>query len=74
VPDERLGEEVGATVYCADALAVETIQTFLQGRLAKFEIPRYVHISPAPLPRTPSGKIFKRQLRQEALMEISRKR
>jgi long-chain acyl-CoA synthetase len=74
VPDERLGEEVGATVYCADALAVETIQAFLQGRLAKFEIPRYVRISPAPLPRTPSGKIFKRQLREEALMEISRKR
>ncbi|PTS86161.1 MULTISPECIES: class I adenylate-forming enzyme family protein [unclassified Caulobacter] len=66
VPDERLGEEVGATLYVRAGLEEAALRSFLEPRLARFEIPRYFHFSDAPLPRIASGKIFKRQLRDEA--------
>ena len=65
VPDQRLGEEVGATVYAASAVDPEDLRGFLVGKLAKFEIPRYVHVETEPLPRIATGKIAKRQLRAE---------
>jgi long-chain acyl-CoA synthetase len=67
VPDERLGEEVGATVHGSPTLDVDTLKTFLADHLARFEIPRFIHLSAGPLPRTPSGKILKREIRQAAL-------
>ncbi len=67
VPDERLGEEVGATVYTRTSLDVDVLRAFLGEHLARFEVPRYIHASEAPLPRTASGKILKRQLRDEAI-------
>lgn len=67
VPDERMGEEVGASVYGSPDLDPQELQTFLAGHLARFEIPRHIVISPAPLPRTPSGKILKREIRLAAL-------
>lgn len=66
VPDERLGEEVGATIYAATAVEESTLREFLQPRLARFAIPRYFRFAETPLPRTASGKILKRQLREEA--------
>ncbi len=73
VPDERLGEEVGVTVYAGSPPAVdaEALRAFLAPRLARFEIPRYVHFADAPLPRTASGKILKRQLREEAVRQLT---
>lgn len=70
VPDERMGEEVGATVHGDPGLDVDALRAFLAQHLARFEIPRYIHIAPAPLPRTPSGKILKRQIQQFALAAL----
>jgi long-chain acyl-CoA synthetase len=70
VPDERLGEEVAATVHVHGDQSEEELQAFLGPRLARFEIPRYIQFSPEPLPRTASGKILKRQLREEALRTL----
>jgi long-chain acyl-CoA synthetase len=70
VPDERLGEEVGATVYTSEALSETQVLEFLSTRLARFEIPRYLHFATQPLPRIASGKIFKRQLRDEAAARL----
>ena len=72
VPDERLGEEVGATVYGTAALDTDALRAFLALHLARFELPRHIVVARAPLPRTPSGKILKRQIRQAALAEIER--
>ena len=72
VPDERLGEEVGATVYGKDTLDVDALREFLNTHLARFAVPRYILHAKAPLQRTPSGKIFKREIRQAALAEIQR--
>jgi long-chain acyl-CoA synthetase len=71
VPDERLGEEVGATVYAQESLGDDTLRTFLEPRLARFEIPRYIRFSDGPLPRTASGKILKRKLREDALHALA---
>jgi acyl-CoA synthetase (AMP-forming)/AMP-acid ligase II len=38
VPDERLGEEVGATVYGSAALDVDGLRDFLKTHLARFEV------------------------------------
>jgi long-chain acyl-CoA synthetase len=70
VPDERLGEEVGATVHGAPGLDTEALREFLALHLARFEIPRHIVIAAQPLPRTPSGKILKREIRQAALQAI----
>jgi long-chain acyl-CoA synthetase len=70
VPDERLGEEVGATVFAAPSLDMNALREFLQGRLARFEVPRYLFTSATPLPRTPSGKILRRQIREAAIQSI----
>ncbi len=72
IPDERLGEEVGATVYSRAQLNEDDIRSFLEPRLARFEIPRYLRFTASPLPRIASGKILKRQLREEALQELAR--
>jgi long-chain acyl-CoA synthetase len=71
VPDERLGEELGATVYAQTSLDDEALRAFLEPRLARFEIPRYLRFADGPLPRTASGKILKRQLREDALGELT---
>jgi long-chain acyl-CoA synthetase len=70
VPDERLGEEVGATVYCSNVVDERELRDFLASRLAKFEIPRYFTITANPLPRIASGKTFKRGLREDAVAKL----
>ena len=66
VPDDRLGEEIGTTIYCSKQVDEDELRVFLLDHLARFKIPRYIQVSPEPLPRIASGKIAKRQLREEA--------
>ena len=70
VPDERLGEEVGATVYCDGEVEEGELRGFLGEHLAKFEIPRYISFTSEPLPRIASGKIFKRGIREAAVARL----
>jgi long-chain acyl-CoA synthetase len=70
VPDERLGEEVGATVYGSPTLNADELRAWLADRLARFEVPRYIVLADRPLPRTPSGKILKREIRVASLDQI----
>lgn len=71
VPDARLGEEVAATVHGPGPLDPEALQAFLARHLARFEVPRTILVSATPLPRTPSGKIHKREIRAAALRALS---
>lgn len=70
VPDERLGEEVGATICAGGTLLEDELREFLVEHVARFKIPRYIQISADPLPRIASGKIFKRQLREQAIASL----
>ncbi len=72
VPDERLGEEVGATVHGSGDLDADRLRAYLADHLARFQIPRYLLMSPQPLPRTASGKILKRELKDQAVARIAR--
>jgi steroid-24-oyl-CoA synthetase len=71
VPDDRLGEEVGATIYADAGLDLDQLRGFLAQHLARYELPRYLLRSAGPLPRTPSGKILKRQIRDDAIAQLA---
>ena len=70
VPDDRLGEEIGATIYVSEAVDQASVPVFLQQHLAKFKIPRYITVQNDGLPRIASGKINKRQLRIDAVTAL----
>jgi len=70
VPDPRLGEEVGATLYVEGSVSETALKTVLAEQIAKFKVPRYFQIQHSPLPRIASGKINKRQLRADALKAL----
>jgi len=65
IPDERFGESVMAAVVLQPGAAVEAaaLAAFCRGRIAGYKCPRTVDIVPA-LPRTGSGKIDKKRLRE----------
>ncbi len=70
VPDDRLGEEVGTTMYVTEDFDETELREYLVDHLAKYEIPRYVTTMTEPLPRTGSGKLLKRQLRDDTITEL----
>lgn len=61
VPDERLGE-VGKA-FVVGTTTPDDLIAFAKERLANFKVPRRVEIVDA-LPRNPSGKVLKTELRQ----------
>lgn len=71
VPDERLGEEVATTIYASPDLDPDTLREFLSAHLARYEIPKYIFVHDGPLPRTGSGKLFKRELRDQAVASVT---
>lgn len=64
VPDERWGESLRAFVVPKDGAALdpEEIQAFLRTRLAGYKVPRQYRFVDA-LPKNPTGKVLKRELR-----------
>ncbi len=70
VPDKRLGEELAATLYATKKIDEGELRAFLAERLARYEIPRYFHFEKEALPRIASGKILKRQLREEMIQRL----
>ena len=46
-----------------ETLTSEELTAFLEQRLAKFKLPRLIHFSAQPLPKTGTGKILKREIR-----------
>jgi long-chain acyl-CoA synthetase len=67
VPDERLGEDVGATVFADDDVDADGLRAFVATSLPSYAVPRHLTVVREPLPRTASGKIFRRAIRDAAL-------
>jgi acyl-CoA synthetase (AMP-forming)/AMP-acid ligase II len=67
VPDEMMGEKVGAVIVPAAGrqLDVPAVIAHCRDRLADFKVPQYVAVRHEPLPRNPGGKLLKKQLREE---------
>jgi len=72
VPDERLGEKLATMVsYREDQNIDETeLSSFLAEKLAKFKIPEFMWFQTEQLPRIASGKIAKKQMREEAIVKL----
>ncbi len=66
VPDPKWGELVMACVVLkpGSALSVDELITYCRRSLASYKIPRRVEFSDLELPKTGSGKILKRALRE----------
>ncbi|MFJ9641888.1 AMP-binding protein [Streptomyces sp. NPDC004244] len=69
VPDAKYGEELMAWVRMRDGaapLTAEAVRAYCDGRLARFKIPRYVHVV-EEFPMTVTGKIRKVEMREMAV-------
>jgi acyl-CoA synthetase (AMP-forming)/AMP-acid ligase II len=67
VPDDMMGEKVGAVIVPASegSVDVEAVIAHARERVADFKVPQYVALRSEPLPRNPGGKVLKAQLRDE---------
>jgi len=65
-PDSKWGEIPAAFVVLkpGQALTAEELCAFLAPRIAKFKMPRVFEFLETPLPKTGTGKIVKRELRE----------
>lgn len=69
VPDERYGEELMAWIQLrkgTPTLTAAALREFASGSLAKYKIPRYVHIV-EEFPTTVTGKVRKVEMRDTAV-------
>ncbi len=66
LPDAHWGEVPAAYVVVKpnESLTEVELAEFLRGRLAKFKIPHRFEMRTEPLPKTGTGKILKRELRE----------
>ncbi len=77
LPDDEMGEQVRAVVQVADGVRpgpelAEELIAHVRARIAHFKAPRAVDFVDA-LPRTPTGKLVKRRLRESYLaQEVTR--
>ena len=69
IPDDRLGEKVGACVYLSANCTTteEELKDFLVPHLASFKIPKKIWLRDAPLPRGATEKIDRLAVRAEYL-------
>ena len=67
VPDEMMGEKVGAVIVPAAGVELDVVAVVAHCRthLADFKVPQYIAIREEALPRNPGGKLLKRKLREE---------
>jgi len=67
VPDDMMGEKVGAVVVPKPGQQVDPAElvAFLREHLADFKVPEYVVVRAEPLPRNAGGKILKPPLREQ---------
>lgn len=72
VPDDRLGEEVGAAIVLnsGHSLTEAELRDHCAAVMAKHKVPRYIWFLDDALPRNASGKFIKRELRDRLSSEL----
>ncbi|MFJ5113810.1 class I adenylate-forming enzyme family protein [Streptomyces sp. NPDC088551] len=72
VPHPVLGEEVAAVVRIRPGAGTDAgeLRAHVGRRLAAFKVPAHVLVGEEPLPRNPTGKILKRELRDPVVEHI----
>jgi long-chain acyl-CoA synthetase len=68
-PDSQTGEAVAAVVVLlAQSLVdAQALQRHVAGRLAAYKVPLIIHLRFEALPRNPTGKLLKQQIKQQYL-------
>lgn len=76
VPHPVLGEEVAAVVQLRPGatVTVEELRAHVGRTLAAFKVPAHVVLRDEPMPRNPTGKILKRELRGPVQDRLKRER
>ena len=66
VPDDRLGEEVGAAVYLkpGEHASADDLRQVCRERISAHKVPRYIWFMQDALPRNANGKFLKREARE----------
>lgn len=66
VPDDTMGEELVMVAFGAPGkeLTEEDVRAYLKQRLAGYKVPKYLVVSPTPLPQNISGKLNKLVIKQ----------
>ncbi len=74
LPDERLGEIVGATVMIRPGSSVTepALQAFLRDHIAHYKVPSHIWLQTEQLERIATGKIAKKLLREQAVQRLQR--
>lgn len=64
-PDRRWGERVEAVIVCRAEAHIDPADLLehCRRRLAPYKVPKALEVRDDPLPRTPSGKLLRRELR-----------
>jgi len=67
VPDEKKGETVAATLVPkpGERIDEDEMISYCQERLARFKVPKYIKISQDPLPKSSTGKILRRRVKDD---------
>ena len=75
IPDEKWGELVAAAVVLrpGTSLSAEELKQYCRTRIASYKIPRHIEFMTEELPKSGSGKILKRVLRQKYWVGQSRR-
>ncbi|MFI6308279.1 AMP-binding protein [Amycolatopsis thailandensis] len=69
VPDDKYGEELMAWVRMREGaapLTTEAVREFCEGKLARYKVPRYVHVV-EEFPMTVTGKVRKVEMRERSI-------
>jgi long-chain acyl-CoA synthetase len=66
IPDEKWGELVAAAILLRPGtdLSAEKVQQYCKTRIASYKVPRHIEFVTEELPKSGSGKILKRVLRE----------
>ncbi|MEZ5258172.1 MAG: hypothetical protein R2705_15085 [Ilumatobacteraceae bacterium] len=64
VPDEKWIEAIAAVVVLSGAVDERELLEFARTKLAAHKVPKSIHVVET-LPKNPSGKLLKRELRKE---------
>nr|MDA3896945.1 AMP-binding protein [Desulfobacteraceae bacterium] len=68
VPDKFMGEEIKVFVVAEDdSLTEEEVIEYCKEKLAAFKVPKYVELMEEDFPRSPIGKVLKKDLREWGL-------
>ncbi len=65
LPDEMLGEIIGAVIAVADTIDIVEVQQELGRHIANFKVPQVIWPRTVPLPLIASGKIDRKNIKQE---------